>query len=265
VKKLSTLALICILMMLLNACSKEESVASQPPQPTQPTTPAQPTQPQAAPAEKSGTSGTVVETMDAGGYTYVQVDDGANKIWAAAPQFDVKVGDQVIVPQGMEMMNYHSKTLNRDFSSVYFVESVLNASSPAMPKQLNKPQIPEGHPPITAAAPTPEMDFSTLKKAEAGKTIAEIYADKAQLAGKEILLRAKVVKFSPQIMGTNWLHLQDGTGKAAEQNHDLAVTGAAQVKPGDTVLVKGVLSLDKDFGYGYKYALIVENADISIE
>ncbi len=63
--------------------------------------------------------------MDSGGYTYVQVDTGKEKVWAAAPQFKVKVGDPVIIPQGMAMHNYHSKTLNRDFDLVYFVNSIM--------------------------------------------------------------------------------------------------------------------------------------------
>ena len=60
-------------------------------------------------------AGKVAETMDAGGYTYVLVDAGTNKLWAAAPQFPVKQGDLVTVPGSEPMTDFHSKTLNRDF------------------------------------------------------------------------------------------------------------------------------------------------------
>ncbi len=96
-------------------------------------------------------------------------------------------------------------------------------------------------------------------------TIAEIYGSKKDLSGKEVSLRGKVVKFSPQIMGTNWIHLQDGTGNAADGSHDLTVTSSIQVKVGDTIVAKGPLTLNKDFGYGYKYDLIMENAAVTTE
>src|SRR5512137_1455173 len=81
--------------------------------------------------EFAGCSGTVVETMDAATYTYVQVDTGKEKIWAAAPQFPVKVGDKVAVPPGMPMQNYHSKTLNRTFETIFFVASITTPGQPA--------------------------------------------------------------------------------------------------------------------------------------
>ncbi|NOQ41981.1 MAG: hypothetical protein GQ563_05715, partial [Desulfuromusa sp.] len=129
-KKLTLLMTLICVAFTLTACSKDEpaQVVAETPQPAAPA--AEPTQPTAA--APSGASGTVVETMNAGGYTYVYVDDGTNKIWAAAPEFAVKVGDEVMIPEGMAMHNYHSQTLNRDFDVVYFVEAVLNASSPSM-------------------------------------------------------------------------------------------------------------------------------------
>jgi hypothetical protein len=106
-----------------------------------------------------------------------------------------------------------------------------------------------------------DVDFSTLKPLEGGKNLAEVFAQQDELAGKEVAIRAKVVKFSPNIMQTNWIHIQDGS----EGNPDLAVTSAATVGVGDTVVVKGVLEQDKDFGYGYKYDLIIQNAEVTVE
>jgi len=282
-KKLTLLMTLIFVAFTLTACSKDEPaqpVAETPP----PAAPAvEPAQPVVAPAAAApgGASGTVVETMNAGGYTYVYVDDGTEKIWAAAPEFIVKVGDEVMVPEGMAMHNYHSQTLNRDFDVVYFVEAVLNASSPSMgaptmgsgmmggsmmggenPADM---KIPEGHPPITGAEAPPEVDLTAVQKADGGMTVAEIYAGKEDLADKTVTLRGKVVKFSPQIMGTNWLHLQDGSGDLDAGTHDLTVTSSVQVSVGDTVVVSGPLTLNKDFGYGYKYDLIMESAAVTVE
>ena len=268
-KRLSILLLLSMAALALTACSKDEpapQAAAEPAPVVEPTQPAavEPTQP----AAPSGITGAVVETMNAAGYTYVQVDDGKEKIWAAAPQFAVSVGDQVMVPEGMAMHNYHSQSLDRDFPVVYFVESVLNASNPAAaaaPSMSPDMQMPEGHPPISGTETPSAVDLTNIAKADGGLTIAEIYTDKANLSGKEVTLRGKVVKFSPQIMGTNWIHLQDGTGEQASGSNDLTITSNVQVKVGDTIVATGPLTLDKDFGYGYKYDLIMENAAITTE
>lgn len=96
---------------------------------------------------------------------------------------------------------------------------------------------------------------------ENGKTLAEVFAKQDNLAGEEVAIRAKVVKFSPNIMKTNWVHIQDGS----EGNPDLTVTTAATVGVGDTVVVKGTLEQDQDFGYGYKYDLIIQDAEVNVE
>ena len=106
-----------------------------------------------------------------------------------------------------------------------------------------------------------DVDLSGVKKAD--QTVAEIFAQTAALAGKEVVVRGKVVKFSQQIMQTNWVHLQDGTG--VEGTNDLVVTTDAVVAKGDTVLVKGVLTANKDFGFGYKYDAIIEGAQVTVE
>lgn len=267
-KKIYLLLLISAPLLLISACNQNEPANANT---NANATAQQPASPDASasPAAASGTSGTVVETMDAVGYTYVQVDDGKKKIWAAAPQFAVNVGDEVMVPEGMAMHNYHSETLDRDFDVVYFVESVLNATSPAMASTgsmaPNDGQMPEGHPPISGMETPDEVDLDNVPKAEGGHTISEIYSDKAELSGEQVTLRGKVVKFSPQIMGTNWIHLRDGSGDPDAGTHDLTVTSQVQVAVGDTIVASGPLTLDKDFGYGYQYDLIMEDASVSVE
>ena len=69
-------------------------------------------------AAQSGISGTVAETMDASGYTYVMVDTGTDKVWAAGPKTALKVGDEVFIPEGSPISNFESKTLNRTFEQI---------------------------------------------------------------------------------------------------------------------------------------------------
>lgn len=253
--------IICIGLLfaaaLLFGCQQNSTSTSTP----QSAAPA-PAQPTAA----GNITGTVVETMNALGYTYVLVDSGSEKVWAATAQFAVSEGDMVVIPEGMPMHNYHSATLNRDFEVVYFVESILNASS-AMASNAAAPQgqMPAGHPPISGMSASAPLDSVDIDKLDGGMNIEEIYAARSELADREIQLRGKVVKFSPQIMGTNWVHLQDGSGNPEAGTHDLTLTSSNQLKVGDVIVVSGKVTLDKDFGHGYFYDLIMENAVVTVE
>jgi hypothetical protein len=260
VKRLFALmSIVCLTLSLLAACGQQEKA----PEVAKPS--AQPAP--AAPAASPGKTGKVVETMNAAGYTYVQVDTGKEKFWAAAPQVDVKVGDSVAVPEGMPMPNYESKTLNRKFDLVYFVPSLLvNGAAPAgaagampegHPQMGGMPGMPgaSGAPKVTAPS---DIDLKGIKKAD--QTVADIFAQKTALAGKPVKIRGKVVKFSPEIMGKNWLHIQDGSGQAG--SNDLTVNTSAVANVGDKVVVSGKLTVAKDFGYGYQYDVIIEDAQV---
>jgi hypothetical protein len=220
------------------------------------------TQKPASTSPVSEFSGKVVEAMNAAGYTYALVDTGASKLWAAAPQFPVKVGDSLAVAQAMPMPNYHSKTLNRDFDVVYFTGNVkVNGVSPDAGGK--SAELPKNHPHITGVLDKPVVDLSGIKKAEDGKSIAEIYADKSKISGKPVKVRGRVVKYNGDIMGRNWIHIRDGTGRAGSD--DLTVTTASKAKVGDMVLVTGTAATDRDFGASYQYSLIIENAQVTVE
>jgi hypothetical protein len=204
----------------------------------------------------AGFVGKVIETISTAGYTYVQVDTGTEKIWAAAPEFKIEVGETVTVPAGAPMNNYQSKSLNRTFDVVWFVPYIKSGTKDSMaPNSRLKESL------ATDAVPLTETDLSNIKKAESGKTIAEIFAEKTSLGNKKVKVRGKVVKFSPEIMGKNWIHIQDGTG--SKGTNDLTITTENTVKLGDIILVEGALVLNKDFGAGYKYDVIIEDAQIT--
>jgi hypothetical protein len=257
VKQLMTLFCIATFSLTLLAGCGEDTPAPT----TEAAKPSTQTAPAAAPEAAPGKTGKVTETMDAAGYTYVQVDTGAEQFWAAAPQFAVQVGDDVVVPEGMPMPDYHSKTLDRTFDMVYFVPSVLVGGA-----QNLSGDVPADHPSMDGGKTVVEettVDLSGITAAEGGVTVEDMFTKKAELAGKSVAIRGKVVKFTPEIMGKNWIHLQDGTG--TEGTSDLTVTTSASAKMGDTVTVSGVVVIDKDFGYGYAYDVIIEDAEVTVE
>lgn len=136
-----------------------------------------------------------------------------------------------------------------------------DASAQTTPATLPE-AMPEGHP---GSKPAADVDLSGIAKAEAGLTVAELFAQKDQLAGKPVAVRGKVVKVAANIMDRDWVHVRDGSGE--EGKNDLTVTTNSQprAKVGDLVLVKGTLSTDKDLGMGYKYDVLIENGEVQIE
>jgi len=120
------------------------------------------------------------------------------------------------------------------------------------------------HPPITPMAGAGAVEApmaGSIAKAEGGVTVAEIYGGKTELAGKSVKIKGKVMKVSQQIMGRNWIHIQDGSGEAG--SNDLTVTSDSVPNVGDIVVVDGTLAADKDFGAGYTYEVIVEGATVT--
>ena len=210
-----------------------------------------PADPHAPPPAGSTFTGRVVETMDAGGYTYARVDTGEETMWTAGPITPLKVGDTVSFSSGMQMTEFKSETLNRTFDEIYFVSRFLTGESPGTMATHPAPTV------------TEDLDYSDVDVAAGGRRIAALYAERGDLAGEVVTVRAKVVKFTPNIMQRNWMHLRDGTG--AEGANDLAVTTTDYANVGDVVVVRGRLAVDRDFGAGYAYAVIIEDASVSVE
>jgi len=199
--------------------------------------------------------GKVVETMNSGGYTYVNIEKDGNKTWVAVPPMKVVVGQEVAFQPGMVVTNFTSKTLNRTFETIIFSGGPvgkhggqsMNAESP----HHRQPDVPAN------------MTIKVEKASEPNAyTVAELYEKSSGLDKKDVAVRGQVVKFSPNIMGKNWVHIQDGSGDPAKGTHDIVVTSQDRASVGDIVTAKGTLYKDKDFGTGYKYAAIVEQATI---
>lgn len=208
----------------------------------------------------AGLSGVVLETTNASRYTYVKINTGKGEAWAAGPAFAVKVGDRVVAEQGMVTKNFTSKSLNRNFDELYMAGSIAIAGGTGMTHGAVSGQLPAGHPPVMGKG---AAIMPVIQKPAGGKTVVEAWVDRAALSGKTVILRAQVVKVSKKIMGKNWLHLRDGTGP--EGMNDLVATTEAEVRVGDVVTVKGTLNTARDFGSGYRYEVILEDAAVQTE
>jgi hypothetical protein len=114
-----------------------------------------------------------------------------------------------------------------------------------------------------SSAPDPgKVDVPKAEGADA-RRVAEVFAQKAQLADKSVTIRGKVVKFTPGVMGRNWIHLRDGSGTPEAKDHDITVTTNDGAAIGDVVVVKGKVGVGRDFGMGYSYPVLIEEAKVT--
>jgi hypothetical protein len=237
----------------LIGCKKDAAQPDPAPSPTPVATAEQPPAPSAGPK-----GGAVLETMDAGGYTYARLDTGGAEIWVAGPTTALTVGQQISISGASLMSNFHSQTLDRTFPEIYFV-SALTAGGHAAAADPHAPPVnPHG---ATAPTPPAAADVGTIAPAKGGKKIADLFAEKDALNGKPVVVRGKVVKFNAGIMGRNWIHVQDGSG--GNGTNDLTVTTAATAAVGDVITISGTLATNRDFGGGYSYPVIVEDATLA--
>jgi hypothetical protein len=150
------------------------------------------------------------------------------------------------------MKNFTSKELGRTFPSVFFVEDPSpKLIIPATDQQSMTPKK-------VKIVRWSEISVETPK---GGITISELYKNPTNFAGKTVIIRGKVVRYNHEVMHKNWVHLQDGTDFS--DKFDLTVTTNDSLAVGQTATFKGVIALDKDFGSGYFYDVIMEEAKAS--
>ncbi len=224
--------------------------------------------------------GTVLETIDAAGYTYMRLKTSKGEVWAAVTKATVKKGSEVTIADAVRMDGFESKTLNRKFDHIVFGRlSTGTTAGPDLPpfasghgappgrgtpidKQA-QPTMAEQH--AAAASGPADVGKISVKKAEGaeGKTVAEIFSQKVSLKDSAVAVRGKVVKYNQGIMGKNWIHLRDGTGSREKRNDDITVTTSDSAAVGDIILVRGTVHVDRDFGAGYVYPVIIEDGKVS--
>jgi hypothetical protein len=223
----------------------------------------------------TGIEGKIAEKMDVSSYSYLRLvrADGSD-VWTAVPKTDADVGDVVAVRDAQLMQNFKSSTLNRTFEAIYFgslgpTGSAAGSPPPGSPHGAPSaaasglPAMPDGSDPHRQPGTGgDEVPIGKVARAAgpSGNTVSEIYAKKADLSGKSVRLRGVVVKVVPGVLGRTFVHLRDGSGEASQGTHDVTVTTTEQPEVGQTMLYEGNVVVDKDFGSGYRYPVLIEDA-----
>ena len=198
-------------------------------------------------------TGEVLEVKDVEVYTYLRLKTRDGETWAAVSRAPVKVGARVTIESPSVMKDFESKALKRTFPTIVFGSLAGTAG--------NDFASAHGSAPKSAAADTAPIKVPKASGPNA-RTVADIHTKASELKDKPVVVAGKVVKFNAAIMGKNWIHLRDGTGDAAKETNDLLVTTQSIAKVGDVVTASGVVRTNKDFGSGYTYKVLVEDATL---
>lgn len=194
----------------------------------------------------------VKEVIQTSSYTYLNLQEEEDVYWGAIPRRDdIEVGDIYYFDSFMEMNDFQSKELDKTFKSIYFIQEVSSEPFPSadMIEQKTKGSSTVGN-----------QEITTLEPVVGGITIKELYSNKEAYSGKTVKIKGHVVKYTEAVMGKNWLHIQDGT--TFGNDFDLTVTTTGSCKINDVVVIEGKIVLNQDFGYGYSYAVLLEDAVI---
>lgn len=191
-------------------------------------------------------TGEVLEVQQVESHTYLRLKTRDGETWAAVSRAPVTKGAAVTIENAMVVNNFESRVLKKTFKIIVFGNLAGTNPHGGMAKPADVSVAPDAK---VARASGPNA-----------KTVAEIITQAASLKDKNVQVRGKVVKYNAGIMGKNWIHLRDGSGSAAANTHDVLLTSMNVVKVGDVVTAKGIVRTDKNFGSGYVYKVIVEEA-----
>jgi len=198
----------------------------------------------------------VTEVVQTSSYTYMKVKENLGDKWMAVSRQDINVGDVYYYDDALQMNNFHSKELDRDFDVIYFVNQISKTPIGSQSQNAMGQQMPtQAH---SGKVQTEQKGDISLEKGANELTVAQLYANRDKYANQEVEIRGVVVKVNKSVMGKNWIHIQDGTNDNG--NFDLTITSQDLAEVNDEVTFKGKITLNKDFGAGYFYDVIMEDA-----
>jgi len=196
----------------------------------------------------------IQEVIQTSNYTYLKVLEAKSLQWLAVPSVTLKTGEVCYYMGGMPMTNFKSKELDRTFDKVLFLEAVSQTA-----EGVKKPSM-QSTPEHSGKPRTTRLDLK-ITPAPGGITIKELLKNRQKYAGKVVTIRGQVTRYNSKILGKNWIHLQDGTSFG--EKFDLVATTDAVFKVGDVITLESMVTVDKDFGSGYFFEVILEGAKVN--
>jgi len=196
----------------------------------------------------------VLDVLNTTKYVYLRVKENGEQFWIATRKQDINIGGTYFYKGGLLKTNFESKEHNKVFDKIYLVTSLVqsnhgkNNSNSNVNLQKSNQNIEEN-----------SSTNKEIKTKQSGSiSITELVDNYKKYEGKMVQVSGTCVKINPNIMGINWIHLKDGS----KDDYDLVITSNTFVQEGSIITMKATVTLNKDFGAGYKYDLILENGTI---
>lgn len=200
---------------------------------------------------------TVKKVLEAEKYLYLYVSENNHDFWIASRKLPVNIGETYFYKRALLKTNFESKEHNKVFDTIYLVSSLVKANH-GMNTGSNMASRSKNNGVDYKNDSNKSKDPIKITPQEGSISIAKLVDNKKQYEGKTVQITGKCTKINPKIMNRNWIHLKDGS----KDDFDLVVTSDEFVPEGSQVTMKATVTLDKDFGAGYKYDLILENGQI---
>jgi len=196
----------------------------------------------------------VNEVLPTTKYVYLNVNEGDKQFWIATGKIEAKVGETYFYKGGLLKTNFESKEYNRVFETVFLVTNLVAEKHG---NNTDKVNIGDYSQPIqkTPTKVTIETHTDKVIQHKGSIKISDLVANQKKYVGKTVQLTGLCTKINAGIMNRNWIHLKDGS----KDDFDLVITSDVYVPEGSSITIKALVTLDKDFGAGYRYDLILEN------
>ena len=184
-------------------------------------------------------------------YLYLNVTENGKTFWLATLKTAVKKGGTYYYKGGLFKRNYKSMEYDKVFDSIFLVSGLIEAEHSVAKSKTNTEKAVKNE--------VIEKKSKTTNQKQEGKhiKIADLLKNKSGLQGKTVVIQGKCIKINPNIMGRNWIHIKDDS-----TTKELVVTSNDLVKEGDRVVMQGRVTLDKDFGAGYVYKILLEEGKV---
>ena len=196
----------------------------------------------------------VNEVLPTEKYVYLNVNEGDKNYWIATVKMEAKVGETYFYKGGLLKTNFESKEYNRVFETVYLVTNLVAEQHGNKTGKVDIGDYSDSKPKSSSKVDI-ETHTDKVVQHKGSIKISELIKDPKKYEGQTIQLTGKCTKINAGIMNRNWIHLKDGS----KDDFDLVITSSSFVPEGSTITIKALVTLNKDFGAGYKYDLILEN------
>lgn len=181
-------------------------------------------------------------------YVYVLMEENGEEFWIATVKQEVETGKTYFFKDGLLKIDFESKEYNRTFDRIFLVSSIVPANHGNQAESA----------PVESKQPVNTANIEKPIKVEGSISIADLVDNIEKYDGQEIQVSGVCTKINPNIMGRNWIHLEDGT----RDDYDLVLTSDMIIPEGAVLTMKGKVATNLDFGAGYRYDILIENAQM---